>query len=58
MTVSEVQVQLDSFTYNSNTPLAGANVTVPENGSSLALLAMGAGGILALRRLRAAQQNA
>jgi hypothetical protein len=36
-------VVLETFTYN-----------IPENGSSLALLAMGAGGVLALRRWRAA----
>jgi hypothetical protein len=40
------RVQLDSFTYNTS---------VPDQGSSLALLAMGAGGILALRRWRAAR---
>jgi hypothetical protein len=40
-------VQLDSFTYN--------NRVVPDGGSSLALLAMGAGGILALRRWRTEQ---
>jgi hypothetical protein len=38
------KIQLDSFTYNT-----------PDEGSSLALLAMGAGGILAFRRLRTAQ---
>ena len=38
------EVQLDSFTYSA-----------PDQDSSLALLALGAGGILALRRLRAAQ---
>jgi hypothetical protein len=49
-------IQLDSFTYNTpNTPVAGASRAVPEQGSSLALLAMGAGGILALRRWRTAQ---
>ncbi|PYK70003.1 MAG: hypothetical protein DME44_13000 [Verrucomicrobia bacterium] len=37
-------IQLDSFTYKT-----------PDQGSSLALLAMGVGGILALRRSRAAQ---
>jgi hypothetical protein len=42
------QVQLDSVTYNSN---------LPDQGSSLALLAMGAGGILALRRWRTAQRG-
>ena len=44
-------VQLDSFTYQ-------APSSVPEQGSSLALLAMGAGGVLALRRWRAARGNA
>ena len=39
-------IQLDSFTYKT-----------PDEGSSLALLAMGAGGILALRRRRAAQKR-
>jgi len=41
--VQESRVQLDSFTYNT-----------PDQGSSLALLAMGAGGVLALRRWRTA----
>jgi len=41
---NSTRVQLDSFTYKT-----------PDQGSSLALLAMGAGGILALRRWRAAQ---
>jgi len=40
------EVQLDSFTYNT-----------PDQGSSLALLAMGAGGILALRRWKDAQER-
>jgi hypothetical protein len=39
-------IQLDSLTYNT-----------PENDSSLGLLAMGASGILALRRYRKAQPN-
>ena len=43
VTVQESRVQLDSFTYNT-----------PDQGSSLALLAMGAGGVLALRRWRTA----
>jgi len=42
----KAEVQLDSFTYNT-----------PDQGKSLALLAMGAGGILALRRWRAAQER-
>jgi hypothetical protein len=41
---NSTRIQLDSFTYNT-----------PDQGSSLALLAMGAGGILAFRRWRAAQ---
>lgn len=41
---NNTRVQLDSFTYST-----------PDEGSTLALLAMGAGGILALRRQRAAQ---
>jgi hypothetical protein len=41
---SGAKVQLNSFTY-----------ATPDQGSSLALLAMGAGGIVALRRLRGAQ---
>jgi len=50
VTVTPDKVQLDSFTYN-NTP------ATPDNGASLALLAMGAGGILAFRRWRAAQEH-
>ena len=46
----QTQIQLDSFTYNTREDL-------PDQGSSLALLAMGAGGILALRRLRTAQKQ-
>jgi hypothetical protein len=53
VTVFPTEIQLDSFTYNSNTAVAGASVTVPDQGSSLGLLTMGAGGILALRRWRA-----
>jgi len=44
------KIQLDSFTYNTRE-------NVPDQGSSLALLAMGAGGVLALRRWRAAQKG-
>lgn len=50
---SVAKVQLDSLTYN--TSGQGSRPTVPDQGSSLALLAMGAGGVLALRRWRAAQ---
>ena len=46
----QTQIQLDSFTYNTRENL-------PDQGSSLALLATGAGGILALRRLRTAQKQ-
>ena len=50
---NSTRVQLDSFTYN--TPGQGPrSLSVPDQGSTLALLAMGAGGILALRRWRAA----
>jgi hypothetical protein len=42
------EVQLDSLTYKTG-------INIPDQGSSLALLAMGAGGILALRRLRSTQ---
>jgi len=48
-------VQLDSLTYNTPTPAPASRLTVPDQGSSLALLAMGAGGVLALRRWRTAQ---
>jgi len=43
---SGAEVRLDSLSYNT-----------PDQGSSLVLLALGAGGILALRRLRAAQKR-
>jgi hypothetical protein len=39
-------IQLDSLTFH-----------IPDNGSSLALLALGVGGVLALRRWRAAQKR-
>src|SRR5882724_1639239 len=41
---NSTRVQLDSLTYNT-----------PDQGSSLALLAMGAGGVLALRRWRSSE---
>lgn len=41
------EVQLDSFTYKSTAAL-------PDSGSTLALLAMGAGGVIALRQRRKA----
>jgi protein with PEP-CTERM/exosortase system signal len=50
-------VQLDSLTYTSNAGVQGSTRAVPDHGSTLALLAMGAGGILALRRRRAAQEH-
>ena len=46
VTVTIDRVQLDSFTYST-----------PDQGSSLALLAMGATGVLALRRWKAAQKT-
>jgi hypothetical protein len=52
ITVTTDNIQLDSFTYTSTTPDQKAN-SVPDQGSSLALLAIGAGGILAFRRWRA-----
>jgi hypothetical protein len=59
VTVSDfggVKIQLDSFTYN--IPGQGSrSLAVPDQGSSLALLALGASGILALRRWRAAQEQ-
>jgi len=54
----KVEIQLDSFTYTANTPVAGSRIAaVPDHSSSLALLAMGAGGVLALRRRRTAQET-
>jgi protein with PEP-CTERM/exosortase system signal len=50
VTVTPDKVQLDSLTYNTRNK-------VPDQGSSLALLAMGAGGVLALRRWRSAQRR-
>jgi hypothetical protein len=51
------EIQLDSFSYNTpgQTLARSSGVTVPDQGSSLALRAMGAGGILAFRRWRTAQ---
>jgi hypothetical protein len=42
------KIQLDSVTYNSN---------LPDQGSSRALLAMGAGGVLAMRRWRTGERR-
>jgi hypothetical protein len=50
VTVNFFQIQLDSLTYNTRN-------NVPDQGSTLALLAMGAGGVLALRRWRGAQER-
>jgi hypothetical protein len=44
------EIQLDSLTYNTR-------VNIPDQGSTLALLAMGAGGVLALRRWRGAKSS-
>jgi hypothetical protein len=46
----QTQIQLDSFTYNTRE-------NVPDQGSSLALLAIGASGVLAFRRLRTAKKH-
>jgi hypothetical protein len=54
VTVDPFEIQLDSITYTSTT-LDQRVSSIPDQGSSLALLAMGAGGILALRRWRTAQ---
>jgi len=53
---NNAEIQLDSLTYMSNTLDHVASRAVPDQGSSLPLLAMGAGGILALRRWRAGQR--
>jgi hypothetical protein len=53
VTVSPIGIHLDSLTYND--PFMGRGTTLPNQGSSLALLALGEGGVLALRRWRAAQ---
>jgi hypothetical protein len=52
-------VQLDSLTYDTNTSGQGSRLAaaVPDQASSLALLAIGAGGVIALRRSRCAQQR-
>jgi hypothetical protein len=52
---NDAEIRLDSFTYN--TPLRGPTRAVPDQGPSLALLAMGAAGILAFRRWRATQEH-
>jgi hypothetical protein len=51
------KIQLDTLTYN--TPGQGSRLAaaVPDQSSSLALLAMGAGGIVALRRWIAARER-
>ena len=50
-------IQLDSLAYNTPGPGSRLGLAVPDQGSSLALLAMGAAGILALRRRRGAQER-
>jgi MYXO-CTERM domain-containing protein len=55
VTVSANYIVLDTLTYN--TPVQFSSRTVPDNESSLALLAMGAGGVLALRRRRPVQNG-
>ena len=54
--IGPAEIQLDSLTYNAAAPGSGL-ATIPDEGSSLALLAMGAGGILAFRRWRATQER-
>ena len=49
---SRAAINLDSLSYASTTTLDHRVNTIPDQGSSLALLAMGAGGILGLRRWR------
>jgi hypothetical protein len=51
-----VGIQLDSLTYNTSGP-GSRLATIPDGGSGLALLAMGAGGMLAFRRWRATQER-
>jgi hypothetical protein len=55
--LGDPKVQLDSLTYNAPGHGSRLAAAVPDQGSSLALLAMGAGGILALRRWRAGQER-
>jgi hypothetical protein len=57
VTVSPFDIQLDSFTYNDPSFHAANATAVPDQGSSLALLAMGAGGVLALRHRRKTANN-
>jgi hypothetical protein len=52
---NSTRVQLDSVTYNAPGGGSRLGLSVPDQGSSLGLLAMGAGGVLALRRWRATQ---
>jgi hypothetical protein len=51
------KIQLDSLTYNTPGQGSRLGLAVPDRGSSLALLAMGAGGVLALRRWKAVQER-
>ena len=55
VTVSPGYIVLDSLTYN--TPVQFSSRAVQDQGSTLALLAMGAGGVLALRRWRAREKR-
>jgi hypothetical protein len=52
VTVSPLSIVLDSLTYNGPNSVRTPGHAVPDQGSSLALLAMGAGGILSFRRWR------
>jgi hypothetical protein len=51
------EIHLDRLTYTSNSPVEGLSRAVPDQGSSLLLLATGAGGVLALRRWRSEQER-
>jgi hypothetical protein len=55
VTVFVSKIDLVSLTYTSNASNPASSRAVPDQGSSLALLAMGATGVLALRRWRDAQ---
>jgi hypothetical protein len=54
---NHAEIRLDSLTYTSNTAFNRRGVAVPDQGSSLALLATGAVGVMALRRRRPTQRG-
>jgi hypothetical protein len=54
------EIQLDSFTYQGSSPTIldrGSIDSIPDGGSTLALLALGAGGVVSLRRWRATRSG-